>query len=86
MNLLPTLKLTNNSSNMPSKSDESACEIRMPALIKGSLEHFLKFLIAFKQVMTDMNLDNETMDACREFRTHTQDRALNQFNTKYEEM
>ena len=68
------------------KSDESTCEVRTPAFIKGSLEHFLKFLIAFKHATKDTNIENKTRDVCREFHTHTQGRALNRFNAKHEEI
>ena len=67
------------------KSDESSCEIFMSVFSNGSLEHSLKFLMIFKQVMTDMNLDTKVNGMCREFRDHTRGSALSRFNSIYDQ-
>ena len=65
--------------------EQSTCEVRMPVLTNGSLEHFLKFLILFKQAMADMNLDTKISVTFREFRDHAIGRDLSRFNSSYDD-
>ena len=67
------------------KSNESTYDIRIPIFSNGSLEHFLKVLMLFKQAMTDMNLDAKMNDMFREFRVHARGHALHRLNSIYED-
>ena len=68
------------------KEDETIVEIRIPKFNKGSLEHFLWFLLEFKVGMLDLGYQNNSIELCRKFRAHVSNRLLSRFMLKYNEL
>ena len=62
------------------KSDEPSCKVCVPVFYDGFIEHFLKFLMLFKQAMPDMSLDTKSNRMRRKFRHHTRGYAFSRFD------
>ena len=68
------------------KDNNVSVEIKIPKFGKGSLEHFLRFMIEFESGMNELGFSNNSTELCREFRAHASDRALSRFNIKYNQL
>jgi len=68
------------------KDNNASVKIKIPKFGKGSLEHFLRFMIEFESGMNELGFSNNSTELCREFRAHASDRALSRFNIKYNQL